>query len=156
MLKDTDYVTKIPSVYNSSVGGHIRHSLDHFNAIIAATKQTEHKLADYDTRKRNTDIETNRQLALEAVNQLLETITTLNFEENIEISFIGDDKTFTTFTLPSYVGRELSFASHHAIHHMSMVKLIMQAMQYEFPKDSGIGIAPSTAKEMKTNPPPQA
>ncbi len=148
MLSDEDFTKKNPNIYNGSVGSHIRHSLDHFRAIIRAC-QDDNAIADYDTRQRNTEEETNRHKAIDAVEKVIGTIHLMDLSKGIKVSFIGDEKAFRTYTIESHVGRELSFASHHAVHHMSMVKLLMQGMSYDFSKDSPIGIALSTAKDMK-------
>jgi hypothetical protein len=150
MLNNEDFVKKNAQVYNSSVASHIRHSLDHFNAIVHAAEDQKH-FADYDNRQRNTEIENNRDVAIDAVEKLVHKLHSLDLGQPIKVSFIGDDKTFNTYSMNSHVARELSFASHHAIHHMTLVKLIMSSMSYEFHKDSTIGIAPSTTKDMKSN-----
>ncbi len=149
MLTDQDFVKKIPAIYNWSVGSNIRHSLDHFNAIIHASKEDD-AIADYDTRQRNTEVENDRHKAIDAVEKVISTIHLLDLSKGIKVSFIGDEKAFRSYTMESHIGRELSFASHHAVHHMSMVKLLMQSMSYDFSKDSSVGIALSTAKDMKS------
>ena len=32
-LSDTQYTTKVPEIFNASIGEHMRHSLDHFEAV---------------------------------------------------------------------------------------------------------------------------
>jgi uncharacterized damage-inducible protein DinB len=152
MISTIDYSKKDQVIFNSSVGGHIRHSLDHFQAIFNAAKHPTHNpLADYDTRARNTIIETDKDAAKNLIEDFLKEIDGLDANKEINISLIGETENFRTYQIPSYVARELSFASHHAIHHMSMVKLLLQSMKYDLVKLSALGMAPSTVKEVERN-----
>jgi hypothetical protein len=45
------------------------------------------------------------------------------------------------------VARELSFVAHHGIHHMSMIKLLLQAQGYTVGEQ--LGLAPSTVKDIQ-------
>lgn len=147
-ISDEDYVKKCPNYYNASVASHIRHSLDHFNAICYQPSQTvsssiDELVVNYDQRKRDTAVEKDKTVAIQKANELLELLPKLEIERVVSITFVGSDKTFDTYTMNSTVGRELSFVAHHAIHHLSMMKLMMTSMNYEL-KDNNIGIAPST------------
>jgi hypothetical protein len=150
LIKPEDYTKRVPSIFNSSIGGHIRHSLDHFSAVVqAASSKDSNSLANYDQRARNTEIEVDPKVAMALVNDLIKIIPSLPLKKEIDVSFIGDEKSFRSYQVKSSVVRELSFASHHAIHHLSMIKLILSSLSYELPPDSPLGIALSTAKELQ-------
>lgn len=151
IIKPEDYIKKDPSIFNASVGGHIRHSLDHFNTLLSASDKDGSGVVNYDERARNTNIEINPQAALDQIDILQRAIRTIDLEKSIFVTFMGDEKTFKTYKIKSTVQRELSFVSHHAVHHLSTIKLIMNNLSYEFPKNSPIGIALSTAKDMQKN-----
>lgn len=151
LIKPEDYVKKDPSIFNASVGGHIRHSLDHYHAMISASENNGSGVVNYDERARNTDIETNPQAALDQIDRLQRAIRTIDLDKSIFVTFMGDEKTFKTYKMKSTVERELSFVSHHAVHHLSTIKLIMNNLSYKFPENSPIGIALSTAKDMQKN-----
>lgn len=142
------YTTKVPTIFNSSVASHLRHILDHYMTAVAAATTTE-TAVNYDERKRDTDIEKSKDAAVEAIEKLEQELLSVELLKPTRVSFYGDTETFQSFQMPTTVGREIAFASHHAIHHLSMVKLIMQDLKYEFPDDSTIGIAPSTVKDKK-------
>jgi hypothetical protein len=149
VLNAQTYIDKIPTVHNSSVASHMRHSLDHFQTVITASEKEENYVGNYDNRNRNTDLETDIQVAKDKIRELQSIISTIDLRKPIKIAFYGESKNYQSYELPSYVGRELSFASHHALHHMSTVKLILQAMGYENPQPM-LGIALSTQKDMET------
>jgi uncharacterized damage-inducible protein DinB len=148
LIKKEDYSQKVPQIFNSAIGGHLRHILDHYNALLKAATTTE-RFANYDDRSRNTAIETDPEAARAAIKELFKKIPDLNMQMLIHVSFIGDDKTFEAYKVKSTVERELSFVAHHAVHHLSMIKLLLAALGYQLPADSRLGIAFSTAKEMQ-------
>ena len=142
-----DYVKKVPIIFDSSVGSHLRHSLDHFTRLIDAAN-SPNKFANYDERKRNTVIEIDPSEAKNVIEGMKEKIQLMNLSSDVEVSFIGDEKTFDSYKVKSTVFRELSFVSHHAVHHLSMIKLILNYLNYQLPSDSPLGIALSTAKDI--------
>lgn len=147
MLTPEHYIARNPKIFNSTIGGHIRHSIDHFQTILTAVRSRN--VGNYDERKRNTAVETDLQMALISIDELEMAIQGLDLVVPIDVSLIADAKEFRNYSMSTYVGRELSFASHHAIHHMSMIKLLMQDLQYSFPESSEVGIAPSTVQSQK-------
>ena len=62
-----DYTKRI--LLSSSIGAHMRHSLDHF--IVVLNANAENTVLDYDTRERNTDTEVIRMNALKVCDNLL-------------------------------------------------------------------------------------
>lgn len=44
----------------------------------------------------------------------------------------------------STVRREILFVAHHSLHHLAMIKLILQHMNYDQKNISNLGVAPST------------
>ena len=65
-MTDDQYTAKPGGVISSSVGGHVRHCLDHVDSLLAGIDQDE---MSYDDRKRDTDVETCRSAALAAIDR---------------------------------------------------------------------------------------
>jgi len=63
----------------SSIGGHIRHSLDHFQSLFTGIK--ENSTIEYDSRERGTDIELMPSAAESAIRELQESIDQLTEED---------------------------------------------------------------------------
>ena len=62
--------------------------------------------------------------------------------------FLTDEQLkYQPFIMQSTIIRELSFVAHHSIHHLSMVRLIMNYLHYDFNDEDQIGYAPSTMKD---------
>jgi len=164
-----DYTRKNTKFYNASVGSHMRHSLQHFNGLLsnpnvqasynstvtASSKASavlglEPVLA-YDVRSRATDIEEDLHAATAEINK---TITILNITPindlidkgpSAPVKAIFTDYSNNDITTQSNVAREIVFITHHAVHHIAMIDLILKDFGYTH-DSSGVGMAPSTAQ----------
>ena len=154
-ISEVDYRRPLPSFYNASVGSHFRHSLQHIQAILdRVDDQRLDKVVQYDVRTRNNELESNVDAAKAVTRTIQDRIQSLNMEQELVVSFMGpESEQFDKYYLPSTTGRELSFAVHHATHHISMAKLMMLNMSYDFgSENANIGLAPSTLKNVNTHP----
>src|SRR6266481_2620826 len=68
-ISDEVYTRKVPVAFNASIGGHYRHCLDHFRALLDAAMEGD---LNYDHRERGTLIENDRFAALNATRGLRE------------------------------------------------------------------------------------
>lgn len=146
-----DYIRKSPTIYNASIGSHIRHSLNHFQSLMAAHDAENDvipSIINYDDRVRDSDIENDVQVALSVAREINSKLDSLNFEKPITMSFYGNKASnFQPYSVESNVARELSFVTHHAVHHLAMVTLILQELGLG--ADQRIGIAMSTLKHQE-------
>ena len=145
-LDDAGYVMRAPG-RSSGVGGHVRHCLDHVSALFAATRTG---VCAYDRRSRGTDVETNRRVAIRAINELTDAVRQLNpalLDRHIDVE-TQLDREGTMITTSSSIGRELVFVTSHIVHHNAVVALMLQ--------DRGIstgphfGLAPSTPSQSES------
>src|SRR5437899_9378489 len=67
-LRDGEYTRKLPTAFGSTVGGHYRHSLDHFQSLLDGLDADE---VNYDHRKRDSRIENDRSFALSETHRIL-------------------------------------------------------------------------------------
>lgn len=152
-ISEVDYRRPLPGFYNASVGSHFRHSLQHIQAIFERVDDTTlEKVVLYDVRSRNNELENDVEIAKEVTKTIQNRVLSLDMTEGLVVSFMGpQSEHFEAYYLPSTTGRELSFAVHHATHHISMAKLMMLHMSYDFSSDQDkIGLAPSTLKDLNT------
>ena len=153
MISPDDYIKMHASPYNGSVGGHMRHSMDHFSRLIATTikAQTGTGVAyiNYDDRERNTTIECDKDAAIKDLHRISADINRLLASDRgvdggaLVARFIGDCSTGETYDLDTNFTRELSFVCHHATHHLFFCKMMMEVMGYDV-SGSNIGVANST------------
>jgi len=140
-LDDDAYTAPCDRMFGSTIGAHVRHSLDHFRAAITTADGDP---IDYDRRDRDTDVERSAAAALGEVDRLRARLATLHdgpadraVRVRVMVSGSGD-----TAELTSTLARELDFAAHHAVHHHAMIGAI--AGMAGLPIPDGFGKAPST------------
>lgn len=139
-LPDALYARKEATCYNSSIGGHLRHVLDHYHSL---EKGWEARQIDYEARPRDTHLETERTAALAALTHAIKSLNKRSSDElatSVEIC-LGNAAT-PAVCHSSYL-RELQFLLSHTIHHFALIATIARLGGFEdFPE--GFGIAPST------------
>jgi uncharacterized damage-inducible protein DinB len=140
-LTDEQYTRKPVGVVPSSIGGHVRHCLDHIDALLGGLPQG---FLDYDARCRGTAVEQSRTAALEAMGrqeqQLLE-FPWAAFPPVLRMSVLLTPDGSPVEVVTS-LGRELAFVLSHTIHHNSLVSVMAKLMAVAVPAD--FGYAPST------------
>ncbi|KDR84800.1 hypothetical protein GALMADRAFT_233169 [Galerina marginata CBS 339.88] len=126
----------------STIGKHLRHARDHFVLLVDCIQSTSPRVLSYDTRIRNTPMESSldeaRAALLEAIKQLEDAVPTANFDDEISLQAV----TPYMHSFKTTIGRELWFASLHCVHHWSMVRVIASEMGIQLTED--FGFAPST------------
>jgi len=131
----------VPGV-SGSIGGHVRHCLDHVRALEIGL---ERGLIDYDARRRNTAVERDREVAVLA---LMSAAARLRAVDNqvlghpvVVRSLIGEDGRRVEGA--SSAARELAFVISHTIHHNAQIALLAHRVgSSRLPRR--FGMAPST------------
>jgi uncharacterized damage-inducible protein DinB len=140
-LTDEQYARKPVGVVPSSIGGHVRHCLDHIDALLRGAGDG---LLDYDCRERGTDVERSRAAALETIRrqecQLLDFPWPLGHRP-LHLSVLVSPDAPPSVVLSS-LDRELAFALSHTIHHGALIAVMAKLLGVAVPPD--FGYAPST------------
>lgn len=131
----------------SSIGQHVRHSLDHFDALLAHKGDGP---LDYDARERGTAIETNRGAARRLMERVCGELMTIAERSGADRALLlsaqvtgrGD-----RVTVGSSLGRELVFALSHTIHHNALIAFIAAMLGVATPV--GFGYAPATITHLE-------
>ncbi len=138
---DDQYVRSPVGVIPGSLGGHVRHCLDHVAALCAGVPTCR---IDYDRRERGTPVETSRASALHAVEALRDRIaamdaSTLTREVRVTTMLAEDG---THLESASSLGREVVFVLSHTVHHGALMLAICRKLDVAVPER--FGFAPST------------
>ena len=152
-VRDEQYAMKPVGAVNSSIGGHVRHCLDHVRALLSAAASSE---IDYDHRDRGTAIETDRAAALDAMRLLRNRLANLpddlldrTLEMSVMLTSDGDPiRVDTTF------GRELAYVLSHTIHHNALIGTMVKILGGWLP--DRFGYAPATIAHMTKSANPEA
>ncbi len=134
------YTTPSQILPGGTIGKHVRHLLDH----IEAAANAEEVIA-YDQRARDTAVESNVLVGLGVIDRLRRRLQAFSGEalaRPVRVRFMVSADGAECET-GSTLGRELVFATHHAVHHQAMIGAICRELGV--PVDEGFGKAPSTA-----------
>jgi hypothetical protein len=149
-LSDENYTRKLPAVFDSAIGEHYRHCLDHFQSLLRGLDADE---IDYDDRERNPRIENDRKFALDETHRILRafgSIPTEFLDCPINVLSKVNYELNTAPLIGSTVGRELMYAVAHAIHHYALIAVMCGMLGVRAP--AGFGVAPSTLQHHAQQP----
>ncbi|CBJ30294.1 conserved unknown protein [Ectocarpus siliculosus] len=173
-LSPADYAHMDPAI-GASVGGHLRHTLDHFSKCLQAAQQQPAPDEDavptttpvtirYDHRARGGNIETDPAAASRSISSLLQQLQSLPTARYLRAKRVapmfmlglgGDDNNSTKeYEFESNLERELFFCCHHGTHHDAMIQLILRGMGEKGENalsqaGEAFGVAPSTIDFLK-------
>lgn len=125
----------------SSIGGHVRHTLDHVRAMAEGVAVGE---IDYDHRQRGTGIEFRREEALAEIRRLSELVEQAGRRaatHAVEVIYMASSDGQAQ-RASSTVARELAFVLSHTIHHAGMIRAMAKLAGASVP--ARFGYAPST------------
>ena len=148
-LKPAQFASPHAHCYGGSIGGHVRHCLEHFDGF---RRGLEAGAIDYDARRRGTPDESNPELAAQRLDDLIGWFgseadrfgTGDRVRVKIDCGADSDDPSWEWST----VGRELQFLASHTVHHFAIIGIMCEAQS--IPTDPDFGVAPSTLKSQRT------
>lgn len=143
-ITQLEYSRKIAPAYNSSIGGHYRHCLDHFRALLDAAREGN---LNYDDRERGTLVETDIFVALQTTRELRDQFQRLNpmlVFRPLVVTCKTSYASAGSQAAPSTVGREIMYSVAHAVHHYALIGVMAGIVGVNIPPV--FGVAPSTLK----------
>lgn len=139
-LSNEEYCFPFPQLSNSTVGQHVRHIIELFQCL---ENQYENEQINYDIRKRDNNIETNVEVALNALVTIINSIEMPNKNLILQQEVDGD----VLFIETNY-RRELLYNLEHCIHHQALIKVALLQMSHLKFNDN-FGVARSTIEYRK-------
>lgn len=126
---------------SGSIGGHVRHTLDHVEALERAISRG---VCCYDERVRGTAVEERPAMAvarLEDCRRRLSALDPALLDLPLALSArIGADG--VTVHAPTTVAREVAFVISHTVHHAALIAVLLEDIGRVCP--SRFGVAPTT------------
>lgn len=144
-LSQNDYTAPINGNHSGTIGGHVRHCLDHVSALLLGIETGE---IDYDHRERGTPEEKDRHKAFAVVQELERQLLDLPqavLNDPVEVRAMVSTNG-PPIDLASNIAREFVFVLSHTIHHNAMIAAAVKARGHSVP--DGFGYAPSTLAYM--------
>ena len=131
------YTRSLVGDHANTIGGHLRHLLDHQQALLDGIPG---QCVDYASRRRGTPCEVDPVAAARRIDVLMEAFATAQLDETLTLDVLREDRSLARSSL----ARELDFAAAHATHHLALVSVLARVLDIEVPKD--LGVAASTLR----------
>lgn len=129
--------------FESCLGKHIRHILDHYLCFI---RDIETGTIDYEQRQRDTQTETNKDYALGVINDICDFLNRAQRQQLsdslLSVWLCNDVALPEGEATKSSVRRELQFLHGHTVHHYALIATMLRF--YGIETDRTLGVAPST------------
>lgn len=141
-LGDAAYTSRPPHV-TSSIGAHVRHTLDHVESLLSTLRDEDDDRINYDHRERGTAVEADRLAALSLIARQTRALLRANLDLDRPLLLTAllspDGQPVQT---ASTLGRELTFVLSHTIHHGALLAVMVKLVGGDVP--ARFGYAPAT------------
>ena len=143
-LSEAEYAQPSKILFNASTGQHVRHIIELyiclFNGYLAGT-------VNYEERKRDIRIETDKDFADELIEMICNNIDKPDKVLSLDSSY-AEQSTDSIIVETNYY-RELIYNLEHMVHHMALIRVgVAEVSAITIPE--GFGIAMSTIKYRKS------
>ncbi|MEO6733550.1 MAG: hypothetical protein ABIN01_20165 [Ferruginibacter sp.] len=142
-LSDEEYSMPSGILFNATIGQHVRHVIELF---IELDKGYKSGLVNYENRKRDYRIETDKYFAASLLNEILNSVEREDRALILEAGFNGNTEDVIHMNTNYY--RELAYNIEHTIHHMALIRVGVNELS-AVTVDDNFGIASGTIKYRK-------
>lgn len=147
-LDDDLFSRPAEGFYRSTIGGHLRHCLDHYDSFSNGLAEGK---VDYDHRMRLPELESETAKALAKTQEVSAALKALSEDSTAGDLLVKMDCGLSAVGWqPSTVGRELQFLVSHTVHHFAMIGGICRELGVAL--ESDFGVAPSTVRHRSESP----
>ncbi len=136
-LDDTEYRQTMQGYGSGSIGEHLRHILDHYHALLMCHEG----VINYDHRRRDNPIASDKNLALVEIKRILSLLPSLS-EQAVRVRAEVSPHALHVEEVGSTMRRELLFVTSHAVHHFVLIAILLRLQGMSVPPD--FGVAPAT------------
>jgi hypothetical protein len=144
MLNDDQYKQPVAALFGATIGAHTRHIIEMFQCL---EQGYEAGLVNYELRKRDSNIETSREFAINLLHKVYESLNKADKAMQLHATYNDDSDELMIFNTNYY--REVAYNLEHTIHHMALIRVgINQISNVTLP--DGFGVASSTIKHKKS------
>jgi uncharacterized damage-inducible protein DinB len=137
-IKEDDYQYRSAMLGNNSIGQHVRHVAEMIQCLLNGYDQS---IVDYDARKRDVRIETDRLFTLSVLQSFIGEIHRPDKGLTLQQSLCSESIHTTYY-------RELHYNMEHAIHHMALIRVALREMNLDA-VSGNFGVAYATIQYKK-------
>jgi uncharacterized damage-inducible protein DinB len=146
-IREADFVKPAETLSYSTVGQHLRHTLEFFMCFEHGFKKG---LINYDKRAHDKLIETDKFIALNAISGISEFVNKVD-DKSLKLEVGYDLEKETYITIDTTATRELVYNIEHAVHHMAIMKIGIKEIAPYVQLSPDFGIAASTIRYKETS-----
>src|ERR1044071_4493798 len=133
-LSNAEYTEKCPILFNATIGQHVRHIIELF---ICLEQGYEKGLINYEKRKRDYTIESNKEVAIELLQQIPAAFHIR--DKNLLLEAAYDENSNDTIIISTNYFRELIYNLEHTVHHMALIRVgINEVSAVKVPEEFGV------------------
>lgn len=149
LLKVDQYTQGFKPAFQSTIGAHFRHILEHYLCFLA---QLPDGVFCYDKRERDQLLECDSSYALKTIDDILSGLRLGSLPCEPVKYFIEDEQ--TNGLIETNVNRELLFLQSHTVHHYAIIGAMTRAFGNQPDEDFGVAIATRVhnEKNVETTP----
>jgi hypothetical protein len=135
-----EYTHSSDILFNATIGQHVRHVIELF---LELEKGYETGCINYDKRKRDYTIESDKVFAIELLHEIYLRLN--RADKNLLLEATYDESSDNTILISTNYFRELMYNLEHTVHHMALIRVgINEVSTVVVPDD--FGVASSTVK----------
>jgi hypothetical protein len=148
-VKDEDFCRPVRTLSQSTIGQHLRHTLEFFICLEQGYGQGR---VNYDKRHHDKLIENDRFLALHSIQKIKEFVLAHQTDQPLQLEVGYHEDTEETVVVASNFFRELIYNIEHAVHHMAIMKIgVLEVAPYvSMPPDFGVAVSTIRHKKSET------
>jgi hypothetical protein len=147
-IRDEDFVRPASTLSGSTVGQHLRHTLEFF---LCLEKGFEDGVINYDKRSHDKLVETDRLIALSTIGRINVFVQRIHEKTlQLEVGYDVDNDNFVAVETTAL--RELVYNIEHAVHHMAIMKIGVREIASYIRLAPDFGIAASTIRYKESVP----
>ena len=145
-LSETEFVRPSKTLSGSSVGQHLRHTLEFFICLEQGYNQG---LINYDKRSHDKMIETDKEIALDVIQRIYTFVSSQTADKSLTLEVGYDLSSNENVVVPTNYFRELTYNIEHAVHHMAIMKIGINEVANDVKLPVDFGVAASTIRYRK-------
>lgn len=140
LISNEEYSKPCSTLFKNTIGQHVRHIIELFQCL---ENGYDEGLVNYEKRKRDTAIETDKELARTILLQIHSNLERPDKELILEACY--DEHSTNSIRIHTNYYREIAYNLEHTIHHMALIRVgINEVSKIELPEE--FGVASSTVK----------
>jgi hypothetical protein len=135
-----DFSKPSPSLSNSTVGQHLRHTIEFFLCLEGGFRDG---VINYDKRAHDKLVESDKFIAINSICRIRDFVGVTSIDSSLRLDVGYDRHTEECVTIQTNYFRELTYNIEHAVHHMALIKIgIREVASYvKLPPDFGIAVS---------------